>query len=290
MSRTNPLVTVICLCYNQGRFVKEALDSVLNQTYNNIQLIVVDDASTDESKSVIREIVSLHPHINFVSLATNVGNCRAFNKALELAKGDFIIDLAADDVLLPNRIERGVETFYRCEDFIGVHFSDAEWIDESGNHLYNHAQKFPHHTIPSGNIYKELISRFFICPPTMMFRREVIDKLGGYDENLAYEDFDFWIRSSRDFLYSYTPEVLVKKRIVKGSLSATQFERRSRQMLSTFIVCKKILFLNRTKSEKRALSGRIFYEITVACRSFDFQLVVKYIGLWFRNLLMRYPR
>lgn len=289
MSNTSPLVTVICLCYNQASFVKEAVDSVLNQTYDNIELIIVDDASTDESQSVIREIIKVHPHIKFIPLTLNIGNCRAFNKALALAKGDFIIDLAADDILLPHRIECGIKEFSNRGDFIGVHFSDAEWIDENGSHLYNHSQKFPHHTIPTGDIYKELISRFFICPPTVMFRREVINKLGGYDENLAFEDFDFWIRSSRDFLYSYTPEVLVRKRVVKGSLSSNQFKRRSRQMDSTFIVCKKILFLNRTKAEKSALSKRIIYEVTVALRVLNFRLAVKYIGLWFRNFWKRYP-
>jgi glycosyltransferase involved in cell wall biosynthesis len=281
-----PLVTVICLCYNQSRFVVEAIQSVLNQRYQNIQLIVVDDASSDNSVSVIKEFIAKHPAIEFISLQTNNGNCKAFNQGLERAKGEYLIDFAADDVLLPNRIERGVQTLQQAGNEYGVHFSDAEIIDDEGNHLSFHSERVPHERVPSGDIYRHLINRYFICPTSLMFKREVIQKLNGYDGNLLYEDFDFLIRSSRLFKYAYSAEVLVKKRIAKNAMAKGQFVFFSKYSRSTFKVCEKILRLNRTEEERKALSERIFYEAKLNLRLLNFGVVIQYFFLWFRNVTL----
>ena len=92
------LVTIICLCYNQEEFVLESLESVISQDYNQIELIIVDDCSTDNSKIVIENWLLNFPQIQFIANNTNLGNTKSFNKALKLAKGKYIIDLAADDV------------------------------------------------------------------------------------------------------------------------------------------------------------------------------------------------
>ena len=283
-----PLVSVICLCYNQGRFIAEAIRSVLNQTYPNIQLIIVDDASQDNSTEIIQRLREKHPSVETLLLKQNAGNCKAFNKGLRVAKGEFIIDLAADDILLPNRVAVGVRTLLAAGPMYGVHFSDADWISEKGEFLYHQSDRFPHQTIPTGNIYRDLISRFFICSPTMMYTREVMNRLGGYDEDLLYEDFDFWIRSSRNFLYAYSPEVLAKKRIVKKSLSEKQFQILSPQLKSTFRVCEKVLLLNRSVEEKIALRHRILYEMRVCLKLLHFTLLVEYLLLYFKNERMRY--
>lgn len=283
-----PSVSVICLCYNQGRFVREAIKSVIDQTYPNVELLVVDDASSDDSVAVIRACLKEHPEIKFFSLETNSGNCRAFNIALAHAKGEFIIDLAADDMLMPGRISEGVKDLDLAGTEYGVHFTDALWIRENGEEMHLHSDRFPHDQIPQGNIYKDLISRFFICSPTMMFRASVIRELGGYDESLAYEDFDFWIRSSRLFMYCYSPKVLTKKRVVRNSMSQKQFSFFNPQLKSTFRVCEKILALNRSAEEQKALSKRIFYEMRVCVRLLHFTLFRKYAGLLIRNSRRRY--
>jgi glycosyltransferase involved in cell wall biosynthesis len=279
----SPLVSVICLCYNHSRFVHEAIESVLSQTYANIQLIVVDDASTDNSVEVIKQLVHKHPSIEFLSLPMNIGNCKAFNRGLALAKGEYLIDLAADDVLLPNRIEVGVRELQKTGQEYGVHFSDAELISEGVEHLGLHSGRFPHDSIPQGDIYKELIKRYFICPPTMMFTRDVMNHLGGYDETLTYEDFDFWIRSSRKFKYTYSPSVLVKKRVTGNALANEQFVVFSKHSRTTFKVCEKILKLNKTQEERKVLSGRILYEIKLNLRLLNFRTVIQYFFLWLKN-------
>ena len=269
---TTPLVTVICVCYNHARFVTDALDSVVNQTYLNLELIVVDDGSTDGSGKVIKKWMAAHQDATLIMNGKNVGYCKTFNKAFQISKGQFYIDLSADDVLMPGRIEEGVSLLEKSGADFGITFSDAQYIDEQGKPIRLHSEKYPHTTIPNGDIYKEVIQRYFICSPTMMFRRSVLDSLQGYDELLAFEDFDFWIRASRNFKFIYSPEVLVKKRVVLTSMSTKQFERSDPQRWSTLEVCKKIKLLNRNEEELHALRTRIGYELRVSLKSFDLKL------------------
>ncbi|HWA34900.1 MAG TPA: glycosyltransferase [Cyclobacteriaceae bacterium] len=275
-----PLVSVICVCYNHERFVEEAIDSVLSQKYARVELVVIDDKSHDNSVSRIRKALARFPETKIIVSDANRGNCKAFNEGFRNTKGDLIIDLSADDVLFPDRIAKGVENFQTWGPQIGVNFTDAVLIDEEGRTLGYHSDRFPHETIPQGDIYREVLSRYFINSPTMMIRRNVLERLGGYDETLAYEDFDFWVRSSRDFHYAYTPEPLVKRRIVKDSLGSKQFKKGSAQLQSTYQVCEKAMILNKTQSEKNALKGRIRYEIGQALKLGELQLAWRYMVLY----------
>lgn len=282
------VVTVICLCHNQKDYVQEALESALQQTHREIQLIVVDDASTDGSKEVIAQFIATNQEVVYIDLYENQGNCKAFNRALPFVAGEFIIDLAADDILMPARVEIGLQNFAKASSRTGVHISDAELIDTNGKHLSYHSDRFPHTSIPQGIIYKEVIERYFICSPTMMFKKEVIDTLHGYDENLQYEDFDFWVRSSRQYEYIYSPEVLLKKRILRDSLMSRQFKIRSAHQKSTFRICEKILQLNRNDQEKNALHRRLLYEIRINFRLLNWGLCYKYLLLSIKNKKSRY--
>jgi glycosyltransferase involved in cell wall biosynthesis len=284
-----PLVSVICLCYNHQLYVQEAIESVLNQTWSHIELIVVDDASTDTSREVIRALQKEHHLQKVLLLEKNMGNCAAFNRGLAIATGDFIIDLAADDVLMPDRIQIGVQELEQKRSAYGVHFSDAEYINESGRHLGYHSERFPYRHQPGGDLYAELIQRYFICPPTVMCRRAVHDKLQGYDESLRYEDFDFLIRAARYFQFAYSPNVLVKRRVVKNSLATKQFRWRSEHAESTFRICEKILEMNQTRAECKALTKRIAYEIRLCLRQGHLALALHYILLWRKNRQRHYP-
>lgn len=275
----SPVVTIICICYNQAKFVQDALDSAVNQTHKSIELIVIDDGSTDGSVKIIKQWIAKHLETTLLINPSNLGYCKTFNKAYRISKGEYIIDLAADDLLLPNRIEVGLKAFNDSESDYGVTFSNAEHIDEQGNLLRLHSDKYPHNTIPSGNIYKDVIDRYFICSPTMMFKRTVVEHLGGYDESLAYEDFDFWVRASRVFKFIYTSVVLLKKRSVFDSMSKKQFQRGGDQRKSTLQVCQKIRSLNRNAEEETALRRRIWYEIKLSLKMTDLRLAFDYFKL-----------
>src|SRR5688572_1468560 len=119
-----PMVTVICVCYNHERFVEEAIRSVVAQTYQNLQIIILDDRSTDLSVEKIKSIDFQGRMVEFLLLDQNVGYCKAFNKTLPLIKGEFFVDFATDDVMMPDRIEKQVRKFQTLDGSYGVVFTD----------------------------------------------------------------------------------------------------------------------------------------------------------------------
>ncbi|MCA6378621.1 MAG: glycosyltransferase [Cytophagales bacterium] len=277
-----PLVTVLCLCYNQEKFVEEAIRSVFTQSYPSIELIVLDDGSSDNSVKVISGFLKDKPSVLFLINETNQGYTKSLNKALSYATGEFIVDLAADDMLMPTRVEEGVSALIKAGTKFGVNFSDAEIIAEDGHFVGVHSEKYPHQSIPQGDVYKDIVRRYFICPPTILFRKSVIDHLGCYDDSLAFEDFDFLVRAARDFHFCYTPKPLIKRRLVDQSMSQKQFRRGDPQRVSTFRVCEKIEKMNKTIDEQEALKKRIRYEFLLSVKLGDFNLAVKFVCLYFR--------
>ena len=259
-----PLVSVICLCYNHGRFIREAVESVLNQSYKNIQVIVTDDASTDNTVEEIHSLKVTYPSIELLLLPRNLGNCKAFNEALKLVKGEFVIDFATDDVMMPDRIEKQVAFFGRLTPTVGVVYTDAVYINEDGKFIRNHFEYLFHKElishIPQGDVYRDVLTTYFIPGPTMMIRREVFAALGGYDESLSYEDFDFWVRSSRIYRYAFLKERLTSIRKLKSSMSTGWYVPGDKQLHSTFLICKKAQQLNRDDGDKLALISRVRYE------------------------------
>lgn len=261
----NPLVTVICVCYNHERFVEEAIRSVITQSYPNIQLIILDDGSKDASVEKIKAIDFSGRLPEFIFLEQNVGYCKAFNKTLPLIKGDFVVDFATDDVMLPDRIVKQVGKFQSLDGSYGVVFTDAIYIDETGFELRHHYdylfRKGLIKEIPEGNIYRHLLVRYFIAAPTMLTRTQVLMDLKGYDENLSYEDFDFWVRSSIRYQYAFLNEKLTKIRKSRGSMSTTVYQAGDKQLHSTYLVCRKAQVLNRDEADKDALAQRVKYEL-----------------------------
>ncbi len=202
-----PLVSIVCLCYQHKPFVRQAVESVIHQSYTPLQIIVADDCSNDGSVAEIQKLKVEYPFLELLLLPENFGNCKAFNKAYKLVKGEFVIDFATDDIMLPDRIEKQVQYFEKCDPKVGVVFTDATYINEKGEFLRNHFEYLFHKNlirhIPQGDVYRDILSTYFIPGPTMMVRREVLDRLGGYDEELTYEDFDFWVRSAHEYHYVF---------------------------------------------------------------------------------------
>ncbi|WP_228713539.1 glycosyltransferase family 2 protein [Arundinibacter roseus] len=279
-----PLVSIICTAYNHESFVENALRSVMNQTYASIELLVIDNASSDRTSERIEQFCQEYPHTTYIKNAWNKGLCTAFNQGLKLAKGKYIIDLSADDVLLPNRVEQQVNYFERLPENFGVIFSNAVYINESDQILCTHfdVDENGHalDTIPSGDVYRSILERYFICTPTMMIRRSLLEILGGYDESLTYEDFDFWVRSSTLCAYGYQDEILTQKRVLDDSLSQQVFRPGSGMLESTYKVCNKAYDLNRTQAEFDALANRIRTFIRKCFYAQEFELALR-----FRQLL-----
>ena len=261
LNQHRPWVSVICICYNQADYVTASLQSVVDQRYANIELVVIDNASTDGSATHIQQFCQQHSAVRFVQNTTNVGLCRAFNQGLALTTGDFVIDLSADDLLMPNRVARQVARFLSLPQFYGVVFSNAALINArgtvQGHHFPLNAAGHASVPVPSGDVFKAVLTHYFICTPTMMMRRSMLDALGGYDEDLAFEDFDLWVRSSRDYRYAYIDEVLTQKRRLPHSLGQQVAWPENALLESTLRVCFKANALCQTPDERHALAMRV---------------------------------
>jgi glycosyltransferase involved in cell wall biosynthesis len=265
-----PRVTIVALCHNHAPFLREALDSILAQTYPHLEVWLVDDASTDGSQEILREYAAQNSAWHLLLLSENVGNCRAFNKAFRQSRGEFVIDFATDDVLLPARVAQQVAQFGAAGPEVGVVYSNCELIDEASHPLGQHHRPDGAGELKpapaSGWVFAEVLRRYFISTPTMMMRRACLESLNGYDESLTYEDFDFWVRASRDWQFGYLDEVTTRKRKHPRSMSARAYRRHDPYLASTIQVCDKALGLSRNATEREALATRLRWELRKALR------------------------
>ncbi len=278
---SQPLVTIICLCYNHERFIQECLNSVFTQTYPAIELIIVDDGSYDNSVKVIQTF--LRADDQFIVNTHTKGICRSFNAALSLAKGKYIVDLAGDDYLFPPTIQQQVNALESLSEEYGAVFSDAQLVSENGKALgtwYKRNKKGKiYQPVPSGDVFEAVLSGTPILTVTAMTRKLVYDALSGYDESLVYEDFDFLVRASRHWKYSFQDQVWVAYRQVKNSDSSKQTLRRTKHLESTLVVCEKAADLLRTPAEKLALLWRLKQGMRQCFYLEHYSLVKKYATL-----------
>src|SRR6266446_2584505 len=228
-----PLVTAFVGCYNHSRFVVECLDSVRRQTYPNLQVIIFNDCSTDNSVSVIDTWLKKHQlDWQFISHTRNVGICASLNEALRLARGKYVSMIAADDVWLPDKTARQVKMMEQLPEDVGVLYSDAFQIDENGETLpqmfIEAHRKFV--VPPEGFLFDVLWEGNFIPAMATLIRRECFKQVGPYDEDLCFEDWDMWMRISRTFRFVFDKIPAAKYRIVSSSAARTMSETMSRSV------------------------------------------------------------
>lgn len=280
LNQIKPWVSVICTSYNHEAYVQQALQSVVDQDYPNVELIVIDNGSTDRTAARIAAFCQVNPAVRFILNSVNVGLNRAFNQGLALAQGRYVIDLSADDVLLPGRITKQTGYFEQLSGPYAVVFSNASYINAQGQPTgFHYAVDAMGHAclpVPTGDVFRPILESYFICTPTMMMRRDVLDELGGYDESLAYEDFDFWVRSSRHYHYAYLDEVLTQKRQLPDSLSTQVVAPDNKLLQSTLVVCQKAFDRCVTPEEYQTLANRIQTFIRKAFYAEQFDLALQF--------------
>ncbi len=249
-----PLVSVLVACFNQARYVEECLDSVLNQTYENTELIIIDDCSQDDSASVIQQWLVTHNFkATFVRHQQNQGVCKTFNAALHRASGKYICVLAADDVYLPHKIDHQVRIMETLPPKVGVVYSDAWQMDVDGNPL---AENFIEahrrfQVMPEGCLFPVLLEGNFIPAPATMIRRECFETVGPYDEELIYEDFDMWLRIARHYDFAFSPAVSAKYRIVPESVTRVVLRNGTAALKSEFRIFEKLMRGNELNQDER---------------------------------------
>ena len=282
-------VSVIAISYNHSSYIEEALNSIFQQTHKNIELIVLDDGSTDNSRTVVKEVIG-ERNAKLILNEENQGYTRTFNRGLTLATGDFIVDFALDDVMTPTFLEESIKALQASGEGFGVSFANAEYIDEDSTVTAVHTESLRSRGIidwvPQGDIFQMVLKRYFICTPTMVMRKSVFDRIGGYDEDLTYEDFDFWVRTSRYWKYCYVDKILVRKRKLRTSMSSQRYQHQlNGQMRSVFKVCQKAASLCDSNSDYKALSIRLNYEFRQCLRHRAWDLAIEYRNLLKKNRL-----
>lgn len=273
-----PLVSIICICYNHQQFVEKCINSVYTQTYNNFELIVCDDFSTDNSVEILNQ---LHQKFNFKLIInkSNIGNCKTFNKALAVANGKYVIDLAADDLILSNSLVKRIKHFENQNINTAFTYSDSIYIDENDQYKFTFSELIKRNAFPEGDIFKALFEGRFICPTTVIFKKSFLDQLGGYDDNLSYEDFDIWMRLARNFSVSFFNDVTFAKRVVAKS-SSTKFYSTTNNvhLKSTLIICNKALELA-LQNEKSSVNKFVQYHFKLSYFTSNFEIAYKFYDL-----------
>ena len=271
----SPFISVICTAFNQAEYISECIDSVLSQDYPDFELIIHDNGSPDNTKERIRKAIQGNEKVVFKELFENIGLPKAFNLGFNISKGDLLMDLSGDDRLTPGALISFAEKFEEVDPEYGVVYSNSELINEEGESLGFHFSE--NSKPPEGSIFSTLVGKYVISAPSMMFRKEVINKLGGYDENLLYEDFDFWVRSSREYKYAYLDRVNVLERQHSRSFSRTGMGKEFEG--STYIVCQKAFGLVQNEDELNSLRKRLGYHARQCILNGDQGNFENYMGL-----------
>lgn len=188
----NPKISVVMSVYNGARHLREAIDSVLNQTFSNFEFIIVNDASTDRSRDIVLSYSD--PRIVLIENERNEGITRSLNKGLRAAQGLFIARQDADDISEPQRLEVEVDFLERFPD-VGLVGTHAAFIDRKGRVFGTWETPATHEEIVKGMQYGNCF-----CHGSVMVRKRCLDTVGFYREAFKYaQDYDLWLLVSEQY-------------------------------------------------------------------------------------------
>ncbi|MGC2332011.1 MAG: glycosyltransferase [Candidatus Acidiferrales bacterium] len=218
-----PEVSVVMVVCNVDRFLGEAIESILGQTFKQFEFIIVDFGSTDDSKAIVSNYAARDGRIKLHEIP-HCGLAEARNVAGFLARGRYIALMDADDVSLPARLMQEVEFMDRHPE-VGVLGGAKEWIDATGRRLFVNGDPTDDREIRSA-----LCTRCAFCQPTVLVRREAFVGVGGYRPPFApAEDYDLWLRLAEHFQLANLKQVVLRYRIHPHQVS---FRKRRQQTLS----------------------------------------------------------
>lgn len=182
-------ISVVMAVYNAEKYLSEAVDSILAQTYSDFELILINDKSTDTSGDILADYVQKDPRIIILENEQNIGLTKSLNKGLAIAKGEYIARMDADDISVPERFEKQVDFLDAHPDYSFVSCI-AQYIDENGNP--EQMRLFPE---TNEEIYAMMPKVDAVMHPGVMFRRADIAKIGNYCEDFrVVQDYDLWFR------------------------------------------------------------------------------------------------
>ena len=211
-----PLVTIAIPCYNHAVFVQDSIRSVINQTYKNIELIIIDDGSTDQSVNKIKEML-IECEQRFTRFEfrdrPNKGLCNTLNEALEWAQGDYFCVIASDDQMLPEKTSLQISSFK--SDTVGV-FGGVNIINNKNQILSSRVREY------SETGFEDiLLNKHDLPASSQMFKTEILRQVGGYNPNVKVEDWDLLLRMSKlNKKMVYIPQLLINYRKHDSNISS----------------------------------------------------------------------
>ncbi len=222
-------VSVIVPTYNRADLISETIESILNQTYKNIELIIVDDGSTDNTEKVIRKFKD--NRIKYIKTGYSGVPARPRNIGIKKAKGEYIAFLDSDDMWLPEKLEKQIKVFQASDEtaMLYTRFRTIEG-DVISDRIFPENSKYN-----SGNMFKSIYLRNLIACSSVMVRRSVLDQVGLFntDPNLiAIEDADLWLRIALKYTIKCTADLpLLIYRIHSQSISQGFIQRTKRSII-----------------------------------------------------------
>jgi glycosyltransferase involved in cell wall biosynthesis len=215
-----PLLTVVTPSYNQGHFIRATIESVLSQDYPNIEYIIMDGGSTDETASVVKDYAS---RVRFIS-EKDRGQSHAINKGFQMARGSILSWLNSDDLYLPGAARKAIDA-WRSEPAAGAVYGEGYLIDRAGNTT----SRFP--CTEPFNLWKLVHLSDYVLQQTVYFRKDVLDRVGYLDEDLHFVmDWDILIRIGMQHPLLYVPEYMGCLREYPEAKSFAGGMRRAREI------------------------------------------------------------
>lgn len=219
-----PKISVIMPAYNAEKYIAEAIDSILGQTYGDFEFIILNDHSKDRTEEIVLSYDD--PRIVYLKNDENLGVADTLNKGLAVAKGEYIARMDADDIALPKRFEKQV-AYLDSNGDIAVLGTNLESFNESGIIRTGWVASDPE------QMKVDMLFACGLAHPSVMMRTDVIRDLGGYDvEFNGLEDYELWCRVLESHRISALPDVLLRYRVHSSQVTQNQSER-YRELLRT---------------------------------------------------------
>lgn len=243
-----PLVTIVTSCYNHEEFLKDYFQSIINQTYENIELILFDDESKDKSQTIIEEWLPIlkkrFVRVVYIPRKKNVGVVVNCNKGLELVLGKYVCFFASDDIMLPKKVEENV-CFLEENSKYGMVYSNVLLLKKEKITRKPMFDK----EMPSGDIFVDLlIKNNYIPALSVCIRKNVFNIVGNYDESLNAEDYQMWIKISEKYQVGYIHKPLAIYRLNPNSLCNSREYKL--EGMSSWLSFKRSFFKSTKVNEK----------------------------------------
>jgi alpha-1,3-rhamnosyltransferase len=216
-----PLVSIVVVSYNQGKYIRENLDSIKAQTYPNIELIVADDASQDNSVDVFNEWLKENNYPAQTNYHTkNTGLATTLNESVEMVTGKYVKFIAADDFLHPESIEKCVQRLEDLGEEYGMVHTNVHCIDDASKIIEDRIDLNKFNDVDKDEFRRNLLKSNTIAALSVVLRTEVLRETGLYDNTFLVEDFYRWLKINEKYYIAYVAEKLAFYRLHPTNISA----------------------------------------------------------------------